>query len=74
MSQAAAPRPEDRHRSPYSTREKVARMLWAVVQATLFRGSFHNWYGWRRFLLRRFGADIHPTAVVRRTARIECPW
>jgi putative colanic acid biosynthesis acetyltransferase WcaF len=74
VSRAPAPTPQDRHRSPYSTREKVARTLWAVVQATVFRTSFHNWYGWRRFLLRRFGARIHATAIVRRTARIECPW
>ncbi|MHC4968418.1 MAG: hypothetical protein ACYTF4_07350 [Planctomycetota bacterium] len=44
MSRAPAPTPQDRHRSPYSTREKVARTLWAVVQATVFRTSFHNWY------------------------------
>ncbi len=49
-------------------------MLWAVTQATLFRYSFHNWYGWRRFLLRRFGASVHATAVIRRTVRVECPW
>ncbi len=65
---------EDRHISPYSTREKVGRMLWAMVQATLFRCSFHTWYGWRRFLLRRFGARLHDTAAVRRTVRVECPW
>ena len=64
MTQAPAPHPEDRHRSPYSTREKVARMLWAVVQATLFRGSFHNWYGRRRFLLRRFGVNVAPEQLL----------
>jgi putative colanic acid biosynthesis acetyltransferase WcaF len=65
---------EDRHRSPYSLREKIGRLLWALVQATLFRCSFHSWYGWRRFLLRRFGGRVHATAILRRTARIECPW
>ena len=65
---------EDRHISPYSTREKIGRMLWAVVQGTLFRVSFPTAYGWRRFLLRRFGAVIDPSAVVRRTVRVECPW
>jgi putative colanic acid biosynthesis acetyltransferase WcaF len=52
----------------------VLRILWACVQATIFRFSFHNWYGWRNLLLRCFGARLHPTAVVRRTVRIECPW
>lgn len=69
-----SPRHEDRHRSPYSTREKVGRLLWAMVQATLFRGSFHTWYRWRNALLRRFGATIHPTCAIRRTVKIECPW
>lgn len=64
----------ERRTSPYSTREKIARLLWAVVQATLFRGSFHNWYGVRRALLGMFGAKLAPTANVRRTVIIECPW
>jgi putative colanic acid biosynthesis acetyltransferase WcaF len=66
--------PRDRHRSPYSTGEKVRRIVWAVVQATLFRLSFHNFYGWRNLLLRVFGARLHPSVRIRRTARIECPW
>ena len=72
--ESAVAAPESRHVSPYSTREKIGRLLWAIVQATIFRYSFHNWYGWRAWLLRRFGANIDPHAVVRRTARIECPW
>ncbi len=63
-----------RHVSPYTSREKIARILWSVVQATLFRLSFHNCYGWRRFLLRRFGASIGRDCVIRRSVRIECPW
>lgn len=63
-----------RHTSPYSAREKVGRMLWAIVQGTVFRWSFPTWYAWRRFLLRGFAARVHPTVRVRRTVRIECPW
>lgn len=66
--------PEDRHVSPYSAREKVGRMLWAVVQATVFRLSFHTWNRWRIFLLNRFGARIDPSCIIRRTVRVECPW
>ncbi|MCW5756598.1 MAG: hypothetical protein KIT54_05110 [Phycisphaeraceae bacterium] len=62
------------HKSPYTTQAKVARMLWGVVQATIFRMSFHNWYRFRRFLLLMFGAKIDPTARIRRTVRIEIPW
>jgi putative colanic acid biosynthesis acetyltransferase WcaF len=60
--------------SPFSAKEKFARLLWAIAQATLFRLSFHNFYGWRRFVLRIFGATVHSTVHVRRTVRIECPW
>ncbi|MHC4946789.1 MAG: LbetaH domain-containing protein [Planctomycetota bacterium] len=67
-------RAEDRHRSPFTTREKLGRLAWSIVQATLFRLSFHNWYRWRVFLLRRFGAAVHPTCRIRRTVRVECPW
>ncbi len=65
---------EDRHASPYSPKEKIARIFWAVVQATLFHFSFHTCNCWRRFLLKRFGATIHHTCIIRRTVRVECPW
>jgi putative colanic acid biosynthesis acetyltransferase WcaF len=66
--------PDARHISAYSAREKIGRMLWAIVQVTAFRGSFHNWYRWRAWVLGAFGAKVHPTARIRRTVRIECPW
>lgn len=64
----------ERRTSPYSAREKLGRLLWAVVQSTLFRWTFHNWYGVRRAMLRLFGARMHATSNVRRTVVIECPW
>ena len=63
-----------RHVSPWTTRQKVGRVLWWGVQATLWRWSWHNAYGVRRSILRAFGARVHPTARVRPSARIECPW
>ena len=48
-------------------------MMWAIVQATLFRLSFHNWYGWRAKILRLFGAKIGNNLRIRRTATIEIP-
>jgi len=65
---------EDRHVSPYSLQEKIWRLLWAIVQATFFRYSFHTWNGWRIFLLNSYGADIDPKCIIRRTTKIECPW
>lgn len=65
---------EERHISPYSLQEKVWRLLWAIVQATFFRYSFHTWNGWRIFLLNSYGANIDGTCVIRRTVTVECPW
>jgi putative colanic acid biosynthesis acetyltransferase WcaF len=62
------------HKSEWTFGQKVARTLWMFVSATLFRWSFHNWYGWRRWLLRRFGATIGQRVRVRPSARIEIPW
>lgn len=65
---------EERSQSPYTLREKVARLLWAAVQATLFRASFHSSYRWRRSLLAAFGARLAPVVRIRRSVRVECPW
>lgn len=48
--------------------------LWWIVQATLFRTSPQFLYGWRRFLLKLFGARIGEGVLVRPTARIVYPW
>ncbi len=60
--------------SPWTTKQNIGRVLWATVEKTLFRWSFHNWYGWRNALLRLFGASVHPTARLRRSVHIEIPW
>lgn len=48
--------------------------LWWIVQATLFGASPQFMYGWRRWLLRLFGAKIGKGVLVRPTARITYPW
>ena len=63
-----------RTRSPWALQEKVKRVLWMMVRTTLFRTSFHNWYSWRRFLLRCFGAKIGTGVRIRPTAWVEIPW
>lgn len=64
--------------SPWTAREKLARAAWALVQATLFRWSPRRCHGWRRFLLRAFGARVldhdGPPARVFPTARVYFPW
>ncbi len=60
--------------SPWTFRQNLARALWMVTTKLLFRPSFHNWYGWRRLLLRLFGARIGRDVRIRPTAHIEIPW
>ena len=60
--------------SPWTTRQKIVRILWMFTQATLFRWSWHNAYGFRRALLRAFGARIGRRVNLRPTARFEIPW
>ncbi|MBT4523972.1 MAG: putative colanic acid biosynthesis acetyltransferase [Phycisphaerae bacterium] len=65
---------ENRHISSYTLQEKIWRLLWAIVQATFFRYSFHTWSAWRIFLLKSYGAEIDSSCIIRRTVKIECPW
>lgn len=48
--------------------------LWWLVEATLFRCSPQFMFGWRRFLLRLFGARIGQNVLVRPTVRTTYPW
>lgn len=48
--------------------------LWWLVQATLFCGSPQFAYGFRRFLLRLFGARVGRGVIVRPSAKITYPW
>jgi putative colanic acid biosynthesis acetyltransferase WcaF len=47
---------------------------WWFVQATLFRGSPQLLYGFRRWLLRRFGARIGKGVIIRPSVSIPYPW
>ena len=49
-------------------------ILWHQIGARLFRLSPHVAHGYRRRLLRLFGATVHDRAKIRRSASINCPW
>jgi len=55
-------------------RSAVVVQLWWIVQSTLFYMSPQFLYGWRRFLLRAFGAKVGRGVIIRPTARITYPW
>ena len=63
----------NRAQGAYSMVELARRMAWGVGEL-FFRHSLRPMFGWRRFLLRCFGARIGCHVHVYRTARIEQPW
>src|SRR5207247_148250 len=57
----------------YSSCELARRVLWTLAQP-LFRFSPRPCFGWRRFLLRCFGAKVGHSVHVYPTATIYFPW
>lgn len=58
-----------------SRKNQITRFAWTIVWAIFARPiprSLLN--GWKRFLLRSFGAKIHKTATVYSSVRIYMPW
>lgn len=53
---------------------KAARGLWGIVELLLYRPSPRPFHGWRRLLLRAFGARIGANAHPYAGARIWAPW
>ena len=62
-----------RRARPYSGNEYLGRVLWMLAQP-LFRWSPRPLFGWRRLLLRCFGAKVAAGANVYPSVRIEIPW
>lgn len=58
---------------PYSVLEYFGRGLWALA-TPLFRLSPRPCYGWRRWLLRRFGASVGRDVRIHPSTRIVIPW
>ncbi|MCC3262421.1 colanic acid biosynthesis acetyltransferase WcaF, partial [Paenibacillus polymyxa] len=55
-------------------RSALTVQLWWMVQGTLFRWSPQVAYGFRRWLLRRFGARVGHKVLIRPTATVTYPW
>lgn len=58
---------------PYTLSEYLARILWALA-TPLFRLSPRLMYGWRRGLLRAFGAQVGAEVHIDPTAQVALPW
>lgn len=48
--------------------------LWWIVQTLLFSTSPQFMYGWRRWILKIFGANIGKNVLIRPSAKITYPW
>lgn len=61
--------------TPYSTSDRIRRMIWNVTWTILARPLPKSTFmPWKRFLLRAFGARIADTAAVYASAKIFMPW
>jgi putative colanic acid biosynthesis acetyltransferase WcaF len=60
--------------SPHSLQNKIGRVAWTIVWLLLFRPSPRILFGWRRVLLRCFGATIGNRARISPSVRIWAPW
>jgi putative colanic acid biosynthesis acetyltransferase WcaF len=66
----------DRFRLPkgFRGRSAVVVQLWWLVQSTLFAMSPQFMFGWRRCLLKVFGAKVGEKVLIRPSVRITYPW
>lgn len=63
----------NRSASKYTGREQVARVAWALFRPFFFCSPRVLW-GWRRILLRSFGAKIGKHVHIYPSVRIVMPW
>lgn len=66
----------DQHKTPkgFRGKSKLYVQLWWFVQATFINLSPQVLYGWRRFWLRLFGAQIGKKVLIRPSVKITYPW
>jgi len=63
------------YQNRHSFKSKMARVTWNIVWLLLFRPTPRGFfYGWRRFLLRLFGAKIGKGVHVLPSCRVWQPW
>lgn len=58
----------------FSLKNRLARLIWAIVYILLFKPSPRPFHEWRSFLLRCFGAKIGKGCHVYPHAKIWAPW
>jgi len=63
------------YKNTLSRKNQIVRFIWTIVW-TIFAHPIPRSLlsGWKRFLLCRFGANMHKKAVVYSTAKVYMPW
>lgn len=61
-------------RPPPSLANKLARAAWGAARVCLFRSTPAPLHGWRRLILRAFGARVGARVAVYPSAQIWAPW
>ena len=64
----------NRKATKYTTGELIRRILWTLIGEPLFRWSPRPFFGWRRFVLRCFGASVGEGVNIYSSATIYFPW
>jgi putative colanic acid biosynthesis acetyltransferase WcaF len=64
----------NRRAQKYTLAETLRRVAWMLVGRPLFAWSPRPLFGWRRFVLRCFGASVGPRVHVYPSATIYFPW
>ncbi len=59
---------------PYTVQEYAKRSAWEWVHRLCVRTSPNRAYGWRRFWLKRFGAQMGQSSAIRPNTRVLHPW
>jgi len=62
------------YRSPLGWRTQAARLVWGIVWVLVYRPSPRICFGWRRLILRAFGARMAPGTNVYPTTWVWAPW
>jgi putative colanic acid biosynthesis acetyltransferase WcaF len=60
--------------SEHSFANKATRLIWGITWLLLFRPSPRTFHGWRRWLLRLFGASIGRRVRIYPSAQVWAPW
>jgi len=71
---ATAEPAEPPRRSPWSIKARVVRSCWGVVEMVLWRLSPARAWGFRRILLRCFGARVGDGVRIHPSVKVVIPW